>query len=67
MRGFVRYAIIIYQNWTMYKYIALVIKDSTTYILYKSPHICEELYGPTLVWKSKYPATAKPPVAFIAG
>ena len=27
----------------MYTYVDLVLKESTTYILYKSPHICEEL------------------------
>ena len=43
MRIFVQYAIIIYQNWTMYKSVALVPKDSTTHILYKSPHMCEDI------------------------
>ena len=27
----------------MYTYVYLVLKESTTYILYKSPHICEDL------------------------
>ena len=49
MRGFVQYAIIIDQNWTIYTYVALVPKDSTAYILYKSPHICVELLEST-VW-----------------
>ena len=39
----ITYAIIIDKKWTMCTYVTLVLKDSTTYILYKSPHICEEL------------------------
>ena len=27
----------------MYTYVDLVLKESMTYILYRSPHICEEL------------------------
>ena len=38
-----RYAIIIDQNWTISVYVALVLKESTAYIQYKFPHICEEL------------------------
>ena len=43
IRGFVQYVIIIDQDWTMYTYVHLVLKESTTYIMYKSPHICEDL------------------------
>ena len=43
LRGFIQYAIIIDQKWTIYMYVVLVLKDSKTYILYKSPHICETI------------------------
>ena len=43
MRVFVKYVIIIDQNWTKYKYVDLVLKETTTHILYKPPHFGEEL------------------------
>ena len=43
MRGFVKYVIIIYRNWTKYTYVALVFKETTTHTHYKSPHFFEEL------------------------
>ena len=43
MRIFVQYVIIIDQNWDIYTYVALLLKESTTYILYKSPHFCEDI------------------------
>ena len=43
MKGFVQYAIIIDKHWTIYTYVALVLKQSTTYILYNSPHFGEEI------------------------
>ena len=26
------------QNWTMYTYVSLILKESTTYIMYEPPH-----------------------------
>ena len=43
IRGFVKYVIIIYQNWTIYTYVALVLKENTTHMHYKYPHVCEEI------------------------
>ena len=43
MRVFVRYVIIIYQNWTIYAYLDLVLKGIVRNILYKSPHFGEEI------------------------
>ena len=44
MRRFVQYVIIIDQNWDIFTYVALLLKESTTYILYKSPHFCEDIF-----------------------
>ena len=38
MKVFIQYVIIIYQNWTIYMYVALVLKETTTDILYKFPN-----------------------------
>ena len=38
MRGFLQYGIIIHQKWYIYTYVALVLKETTIHILYKSPH-----------------------------
>ena len=38
MRVFVQHGIIIYQNWTIYTYLDLVLKETTTHIPYKPPH-----------------------------
>ena len=43
IRGFLQGVIIIDQNWTIYMYVALVLKGTTTNIQYKSPNFCEEL------------------------
>ena len=43
MRGFVQYVIIIYQNWIIYTYVAFVLKETVSNILYKSFHFCEEI------------------------
>ena len=43
MRVFVHYNIIMDQNWTIHTYVSLVLKKSTTYILYNPSHFCEEL------------------------
>ena len=43
MRLFVKNFIIIDQNWTKYTYVALVIKETVSNILYKYPHFCEEI------------------------
>ena len=43
MRGFVEYATIIDQNWTIYTYVYLIIKEIMKYILYKYPHFLEDL------------------------
>ena len=38
MRGFLQYVLIIYQNWTIYTYVALVLKETVINILYKYLH-----------------------------
>ena len=43
MKEFVQYVTIIYQNWTIYTYVALVLKETVINILYKSLHFCEEI------------------------
>ena len=43
IRGFVDYIIIIYQNWTIYTYVALLLREIVSNILYKSLHFCEEI------------------------
>ena len=43
MRGNFNYTIIIDKNWTKFVYVALVIKETITCILYNSPHFCAEL------------------------
>ena len=43
IRGFVDYVIIIYQNWTIYTYVALLLRETVSNILYKSLHFCEEI------------------------
>ena len=43
MRVFLQYVIIIDQSWTIYTYVALVLKETTTTILYKYPHFFEDL------------------------
>ena len=43
IRVFVQSSIIVEQNWTMYTYGDFALKESETYILCKSSHICEEL------------------------
>ena len=43
MRGFVKYVIIIYKNWIIYTYIALVFKETVSNTLYKPLHFCEEI------------------------
>ena len=43
MRGFVQYVIIIYQNWTIFTYVSLVLKETVSNILYKYLHFFEEI------------------------
>ena len=43
MMEVVQYAIIIYKQWTVYIYGALVMTVGATYILFKKNHICEKL------------------------
>ena len=43
MRGFVYYAIIIHQNWTIFTYVSLALKETLSNLLYKSLHFCEEI------------------------
>ena len=38
MKGFVQYVLIIDQNWTIYRYVVLLLMETMTHILYKSPH-----------------------------
>ena len=38
------YVIIFYQNWTKYMYVALVLKGTMSNIIFKYPHVCEELF-----------------------
>ena len=44
MRGFVQYVIIIYQNWTIYTYGYLIIKETVSNIPYKSINFCDKIF-----------------------
>ena len=44
LRVFVQYYIIYHQNWNMNIHVDLVRIKSTTYIIYTSPHVCEEIF-----------------------
>ena len=43
IRGFVQYVITIYQNWTIYTYVTLVLKETVSKIMYKYPHFNEDI------------------------
>ena len=43
MKVFVKYVIIIYQNWTIYTYVDLSLQETTTHIIYRYPNFCEDI------------------------